>query len=51
MNMFNHLCGSNVINKTWHYIKDFNHTWEIDEFHGQNHALIIAEIKLKSENE
>ena len=46
MDMFHYFCGSNVINKTRHYIKDCNHIWEIDEFHGQNDGLIIAEIEL-----
>ena len=51
MDMFHYFCGSNVINKTRHYVKDCNHTCEIDEFHGQNDGLIVAEIELKSESE
>jgi adenylate cyclase len=27
------------------------HTWEVDEFHGDNEGLVVAEIELKSENE
>jgi adenylate cyclase len=27
-----------------------NHVWEIDEFHGENHGLILAEIELDSED-
>lgn len=40
-----------VIDKVRHYIKAGNHTFEVDEFHGENKGLIIAEIELKSENE
>ncbi|MEJ2142482.1 MAG: CYTH domain-containing protein [Gammaproteobacteria bacterium] len=28
-----------------------DHTWEIDEFYGDNEGLIVAEIELKSEDE
>ena len=49
--MFQHLCGSNVIEKTRHYIEHQNHLWEVDEFHGKNQGLIVAEIELGSENE
>ena len=49
--MFQHLCGSNVIEKTRHYIEHKNHLWEVDEFHGKNQGLIVAEIELESEDE
>ena len=49
--MFQHLCGSNVIEKTRHYIEHQNHLWEVDEFHGKNQGLIVAEIELESEDE
>ncbi len=39
------------IDKTRHYIKVENHTFEVDEFYGDNKGLIIAEIELKSEDE
>ena len=51
MDMFKHLCGTNIIEKTRHYIESPNHTWEIDEFHGRNEGLIVAEIELESEDE
>ena len=49
--MFQHLCGSNVIEKTRHYIEHQNHLWEVDEFHGKNQGLIVAEVELESESE
>ena len=51
MDMFKHLCGPSIIEKTRHYIETPNHIWEVDEFHGKNKGLIVAEIELKSEDE
>lgn len=34
------------IEKTRHYIEQGDLTWEIDEFHGNNEGLIVAEIEL-----
>ncbi len=49
--LFNHFCDGIIIHKTRHYVCHKNFTWEIDQFHDQNHGLIIAEIELKHENE
>ena len=49
--LFNNFCKIGFIEKTRHYLELGKHTWEIDEFHGKNRGLIIAEIELKSENE
>jgi CYTH domain-containing protein len=27
------------------------HTWEVDEFHGDNEGLVVAEIELDDKNE
>ena len=51
LDMFKHLCGSSIIEKTRHYIEFQGHTWEVDEFHGRNQGLVVAEIELKSEDE
>ena len=51
MDMLEHLCDSGIIEKTRHYIETPNHTWEIDEFHGRNQGLVVAEIELESEDE
>jgi len=49
--MFEHLCGNSTIEKTRHYVEHEGHVWEIDEFHGKNQGLIVAEIELESEDE
>jgi adenylate cyclase len=45
------ICEPGVIDKTRHLILAGNHTFEVDEFHGENEGLIIAEIELDSEDE
>ena len=45
------LSKHSVIRKT-RYLVDFkHHIWEVDEFHGDNQDLVIAEIELEDENE
>lgn len=34
------------IEKTRHYITVEGKTWEVDEFHGKHHGLLLAEIEL-----
>ena len=50
-NLFDQFCLSGTIEKTRHYVANKNHLWEIDEFHGRNDGLIVAEIELDSEDE
>ena len=45
------LCEPGVIDKTRHLIKTGKHLFEVDEFHGDNEGLIVAEIELCSEDE
>jgi len=45
------LCEPVVIEKTRHIIKAGKHVFEVDEFHGENAGLIIAEIELSSPDE
>jgi adenylate cyclase len=45
------LCEEGVIEKNRFEIKKGNHTFEVDEFLGDNLGLVIAEIELKVENE
>ena len=47
------MCGDRTIVKTRHIVpsEDGRHTWEVDEFHGRNSGLIVAEIELGSEDE
>lgn len=39
-----------VIEKTRHFIEQGALTWEIDEFHGDNSGLVVAELELDSED-
>ena len=45
------LCDSGVIDKVRHLVKADNHTYEVDEFSGENLGLVVAEIELSSEDE
>jgi len=40
------LCRKPIIEKTRHLVLDDGNLWEIDEFAGANHGLIVAEIEL-----
>ena len=40
-----------IIEKTRHLVEYKGKTWEIDEFHGENLGLIIAEIELDDEDD
>lgn len=44
--ILNTLCKKPLIEKTRYFISDNGHTWEIDEFDGDNQGLIVAEIEL-----
>ncbi|MCD7900969.1 MAG: CYTH domain-containing protein [Bacteroides sp.] len=45
------LCLPGVIDKTRYLVKNGDHTFEIDEFYGDNQGLVLAEVELKEENE
>lgn len=45
------ICEIGVIDKYRYEIKTNNHTFEVDEFLGDNTGLIIAEVELTSEEE
>ena len=40
-----------IIEKTRHMVEYEGKTWEVDEFHGDNAELTVAEIELDDENE
>ena len=40
------ICKTRVIDKTRYVVPFSGHTWEVDEFHGENLGLLIAEIEL-----
>jgi adenylate cyclase len=45
-----HLCEPGVIDKTRYLVACGRFTFEVDEFHGDNEGLIIAEVELPDEN-
>ena len=45
------LCEPGIIDKTRWLVKSGQHTIEVDEFHGENEGLIMAEVELKSRSE
>jgi adenylate cyclase len=48
--LLDNFCSSEI-SKIRHFIPHDGHTWEVDEFLGQNEGLIVAEIELQSEDE
>lgn len=45
------LCEPGVIEKRRYYIQQGEHTFEVDEFYGENQGLIIAEVELQTEQD
>ena len=47
------LCEPGIIDKHRYLVKspDGLHTWEVDDFHGENEGLVVAEIELRTETE
>jgi adenylate cyclase len=45
------ICEPGVIDKTRYQVKSGNHTFEVDEFYGENLGLTVAEIELGTESE
>ena len=45
------LCKLGQIDKTRFLVKSGNHTFEVDEFYGENEGLVMAEVELNSEDE
>lgn len=45
------LCEPGVIDKTRYLVKSGKHTFEVDEFYGENQGLVVAEVELESEDE
>ena len=45
------ICEPGIIDKVRYEVKAGNHTIEVDEFHGENEGLIVAEVELKSEDD
>lgn len=45
------LCQGGVIDKRRYLVKSGKHTFEVDEFYGDNQGLVMAEVELKDETE
>lgn len=45
------ICEKGIIDKTRYEVKAGKHTFEVDEFYGDNAGLVIAEVELTDENE
>ncbi len=49
--MLEYMCQGSAIIKQRHLVSVGRHTWEIDEFMGDNAGLVVAEIELGHETE
>ncbi len=45
------LCEAGVIDKTRYLVQVGKFIFEVDEFHGENQGLVVAEVELSSEEE
>jgi len=45
------ICEPGVIDKIRYQVAVGGHTYEVDEFHGENEGLTVAEVELSSEDE
>jgi adenylate cyclase len=45
------ICEPGVIDKTRFLVKKGEHTFEVDEFYGDNAGLVVAEVELQAEEE
>ncbi len=49
--MLDHLTTGPVIDKVRHFVHRGVLLWEIDEFHGENAGLVVAEVELDQEDQ
>ncbi|MDD7010731.1 MAG: adenylate cyclase, partial [Candidatus Cryptobacteroides sp.] len=45
------ICEPGVIDKTRYLVDAGDHTYEVDEFYGDNKGLVVAEVELSDEAE
>jgi adenylate cyclase len=45
------LCEPGIIDKTRYIVEYGGHTFEVDEFYGDNEGLVMAEVEIESEDE
>jgi adenylate cyclase len=48
--LMEHLCIKPTIEKHRYLVEHAGFTWEVDEFHGENEGLVLAEIELPGED-
>lgn len=41
------LCDPGIVDKTRWLVRSGDHTFEVDEFHGDNQGLVVAEVELR----
>lgn len=51
VNQLLEICEPGVIDKTRFNVKIGEHTFEVDEFYGDNEGLVVAEVELAAEDE
>ncbi|MFD1141092.1 CYTH domain-containing protein [Larkinella insperata] len=51
LELLNHLCEKPIIEKTRYRIAYDGLVWEVDEFHGENAGLVVAEVELLDEQQ
>lgn len=51
MEMIQTLCDGRIVEKTRHVLVHEGVRWEVDEFHGDNAGLIVAEVELDREDQ
>ncbi len=49
--MLDNLCEKPIIEKLRAKVDYKGLTWEIDEFHGENEGLVVAEVEIQDENQ
>lgn len=45
------LCARPLVEKTRYWVEHGGFTWEIDDFHGDNAGLVVAELELEHETQ
>lgn len=51
LEMLRDLCEKPLLEKDRYVLEYKGHKWEVDEFHGMNEGLVVAEIELNNEDE
>lgn len=49
--LLDQLCQRPLVEKTRHHVEHGGKLWEVDEFHGENAGLVVAEIELAAADE